>query len=364
MRAEPLCPRSEDAAAFVAGEPVGDFEAHLATCADCARAVDSARSLVSLLRAAPEVGLSRDLAPQVMKRLSEQSTPRGWRIAAAFAAAAAVVLVLGLSRTWLREPAPPPYPVASENVSVSRALDWLAKAQEPDGSWSATRWGGDARFEVALTALPLIALLESEHRAPDQTAAATKAVRALRERQAENGTFGGAFFGSCYNQGIATFALLHAYQRHPNAELKHAIESACEVIAATQKAGGGWGYLGSPQAHPAITLWNLEALQLAATLGFPIARPDLDRAAQWLRAATSDTTPPGGVDFYNARLLAAVLGRPGDSPAQEKLAAIREMLLATQERDGAANGSWAPGEQWGRVGGRLYSTAVASLALR
>ena len=38
-------------------------------------------------------------------------------------------------------------------------LEWLRRAQEPDGSWSAARWGGDRRFDVALTALPLLAFL-------------------------------------------------------------------------------------------------------------------------------------------------------------------------------------------------------------
>lgn len=364
MPAEPLCPRSEDAAAFVAGEPVGDFEAHLATCADCARAVKSARSLVSLLRAAPEIEPSRDLAPDILERVRARSSPRRWPIVAAFAAAAAVVFVISLSQAWLREPAPPPHAVTSEDEGAARALDWLTKAQEPDGSWSATRWGGDARFEVALTALPLIALLESEHRTPARTAAVAKAVRALQQRQAANGSFGGAFFGSCYNQGIATLALLRAYEWQPDAELQRTIESACTVIAATQSPGGGWGYLGSPQAHPAITLWNVEALDLAAKLGFSAARENLDRAKQRLHADNNDAALAGGVDFHSARFLAAVLARSSDSPTQENLAAIRETLLATQERDGAETGSWAPGEQWGRVGGRLYSTAVASLALR
>lgn len=355
MRAEPLCPRCEDAAAFVAGEPVGDFEAHLATCADCARAVDSARSLVSLLRATPALEPSRDLAPVVLERVREQR--RRWPIVATSAAAAAVVFVIGLSQMRLREPAAVPPVAASESESVARALGWLAKAQEADGSWDATRWGGDARFEVALTALPLIALLESEHPTPERIAAAASAVRALRERQAENGTFGGAFFGSCYNQGLATLALLRACERQPDAELKLAIESACKVIARTQAPDGGWGYLNSSRSNVAITLWNLEALKLADALGFPVERTRLDRALQWMQTNTRDVSIATRVDFYSSRFLAAAIERTSD-------AAIREALLTTQERDGAANGSWAPGEQWGCVGGRLYSTAVASLALR
>ena len=364
MHAKPKCPRSEDAAAYVAGEASGDFEAHLATCADCARAVHSARSVFSMLRTAPPVEVSRDLVPAILTEVREQRVVLRWPVVKAFAAAAAVVLVLGLSRMWMPPREAPAPSLTKNDDSVARALDWLCNAQEMDGSWSAARWGGDQRFEPALTALPLMALLSSERATAEQSAAIAKAVQSLQQRQAANGSFGGAFFGSCYNQGIATLALLRAYERQPDAALGRTIESACEVIASTQTAGGGWGYLGSSQPHPAITLWNVEALKLATALGIANARPALDRGVQWIQAHATPAVPPSDVDFYNAHFLASVLEQSSDAPSREKLAAIRETLLTTQVRDGSESGSWSPDDQWGRVGGRLYSTALASLALR
>ncbi len=377
MPAEVMCPRCEDIAAFLADELAIDervaFEAHLLKCERCSDAVKSARSIVSLLHSAPRAEVSRDLAPAILATLRGQSNTPLWPRVAGLAAAAAIIITLGLSKAWLSARPRPAAPLAStapresEAASATRALDWLCKAQEPDGSWSATRWGGDRRFEVALTALPLMALLSSEQPTPEHSTAVAKAVDALMKSQAANGSFGDAFFGSCYNQGIATLALLRAYQRQPDAELKRTIEAAFDVIRITQTASGGWGYLGSPQPHPAVTLWNVDALKLAAALGIANVQPSLDRGTRWMQEHSSPprgATPASDVDFYQAFFLASVLKQSDDAPSREKLATIRHALLISQVRDGSDSGSWAPDDQWGRVGGRLYSTALASLSLR
>jgi len=360
MCADSSCPRSEEAAAYLAGEPAGDFEAHLATCAECTRAVSSARSLVSLLRSAPRAEVSRDLTPDILARVSAPRSARRWPVAAAFAAAAAVVLMLGVSR--MTKPRQDSARIAtSEQESAARAIDWLRKAQEPDGSWSAARWGGDRRFDVALTALPLLALQNAERADAESDRAIAAAVQCLRRRQAANGSFGSAFFGSYYNQGVATFALLRAYERQPDADLRRAVVAACEVIAATQTVAGGWGYAGSAQPHAAITLWNCEALHLAHTLRVAEVGESLERAAAW---RSTQPATGSGIDFYHARVLAAVLDRNAGAATHEKRKAFRAALMASQIREGADSGSWAPSDPWARVGGRLYSTALASLALR
>ena len=38
-------------------------------------------------------------------------------------------------------------------------------------------------------------------------------------------------------------------------------------------------------------------------------------------------------------------------------------LLAHQRKDGAAAGSWDTTDEWSRMGGRLYQTAVCTLSL-
>ena len=42
---------------------------------------------------------------------------------------------------------------------------------------------------------------------------------------------------------------------------------------------------------------------------------------------------------------------------------MREVLISEQIKVGHLAGSWDPKDEWGRYGGRLYSTALATLTL-
>jgi hypothetical protein len=53
----------------------------------------------------------------------------------------------------------------------------------------------------------------------------------------------------------------------------------------------------------------------------------------------------------------------GGKPGERWNAAVRDPLIDQQVADGDNAGSWDPNGPWGRYGGRLYSTAVATLTL-
>lgn len=368
------CPRCEDAAAYVAEELSPDerkgYDAHLAACATCREAVATTRRIVGLLQSAPAPEPVRDLAPGILARVRAERPPlRFWPRAAAVAAVLA--LLAGSAQFWRRQPAP----------GVDRALTWFCQTQEPDGSWNAEKWGGNARFEVALTALPLLALLHSAEPGPERVAAIDRASGWLRKQQTPEGSFGPEFQGASYNQSIATLALLQIHQRFPVLELKEPLDAAVATILARQTRDGGWGYLRSPLADRSITMWHLKALAAASTLGWENARPALERGREWLAAhpdrASDPVEPPdspsallatGGsdskMDFHRAWMLATSLEKKRDGTSRRQLADIRKTLLARQEPEGSARGSWAPDDRWGQAGGRLYSTALASLSLR
>lgn len=370
-----------------------DFELHLSTCAACRAALESTREVIGRLRSVPEVETTRDLAPLIFARLGEG--PRGvgrpsrWpRIAAI---AALLTLLAGGFTVWSFKrsatSAKPALTLADDNAaSVARALDWFCQNQEPDGSWNAEKWGGNRRFEIALTALPTLALLGAESFTPERSSAIADAILWLQKQQTESGAFGPDFQGSPYNQGIATFALLRAYEREPNTRLKQSLDAALNTIIARQTADGGWGYLYSPVADRSITDWHIEALELANTLGWESARSTLRRGRDWLAAhpaprsdseepsdspsallAATDGAPAterAAIDFYHAYFVTATLKRERDQTSRQRLAAIRRTLLLQQVVAGSDFGSWTPDDRWGRVGGRLYSTALASLSLR
>src|SRR5688572_5424977 len=171
MRAE--CLQCSSAAAWLDGELPADeqaaFERHLSTCADCRARVDSTRLLLGQLRSVPQLEGTRDLAPGILDRIRKEPLdlprPVRWQRVAAIAAILAVLAGGALTRPFQNAPAPANSALAladDPSASVGRALDWFCRNQEPDGSWDPGKWGGNRRFEVALTALPLIALLESE----------------------------------------------------------------------------------------------------------------------------------------------------------------------------------------------------------
>jgi hypothetical protein len=388
------CHLCGEANAYVADElSPGDraaFEAHLIVCAGCRDAVDSTRRVIDRLHALPEAETTRDLAPPILARLRDEprkypSWPRLAAIAAALALFAGAALL-----TYFKKPRPLGQRMAAtadENAaSVARALDWFCQNQEPDGSWNAEKWGGNRRFEIALTALPTLAMLRAESLSPQGTAAVAKATRWLREQQSADGSFGPDFSGMAYNQAIATLALVHAYQRQPDTELKRSLDAALASILARQTGDGGWGYQRSPRADRSITEWHIEALELASALGWENARPNLARARKWLadhsnlrrdaeepadspsallaRAGDWNVISSAKLDFYRAYFLTAALKRGRDEPSRLRLAAIRKALLLRQVSDGSDSGSWPADDRWGRAGGRLYSTALASLSLK
>jgi hypothetical protein len=60
--------------------------------------------------------------------------------------------------------------------------------------------------------------------------------------------------------------------------------------------------------------------------------------------------------------LVALQGAPGEGAPRFR-AEVRRLLLAHQARAGDLAGSWDPIGVWDRVGGRIYSTAMAVRAL-
>jgi prenyltransferase beta subunit len=417
------------AASFVAGElPVaerGAFEQHLAQCATCRREVEATRRLVERLQAEPTAQVSHDLAQGLLERIAEQSVPRrsvGWNWPVLGRVAALLVLALGglvAYRYWARGPSGDA--VLSQQGPVSpavQAVSWLCRTQEPDGSWSTERWGGSRRYEVALTALSLLSLSDDAGAAvPGRRLAVGRAVRYLCGLQDVQGGFGDAFDGSPYNQGMATLALLRAYRGHPDASLKPVLDRAIAGIVTRQLRDGGWGYAGmeTPSSNLSITLWQVEALRLAVTLGWAEARTPAARGLRWIAAVASDDGsfgyrqsgdfPEGSrtltamgamslldvaegnlvpaarraaikarvrrlaaatqpdLDYYGRYFLSAALKCMNEDAARQQLADLRTALAAIQVRQGPECGSWKADDRWSTAGGRVYATAMASLSL-
>ncbi len=372
------CDFREEAARYVTGEMVSpDFAAHCQQCTTCQEAVRVWQRLAGLPIAEPRAELTREIlaaCEQSQKNVIRSPWPR-------WAAAALLIISLTSVSVWQRGKSPTPAvtrgvsPVIvsePDDGSVREALDWFCRAQESDGSWSPARWGGDPRFEVALTALPMLAILSApDEMTPQRTVVIDKAKRYLLSHCDEKGRFGPTFYGSSYSQGIATLALLSSYQQQPDADIKLVIHRALDVIISQQQITGCWGTGAAGQSDVTVTLWQAEALKAAQALGWDDVQPHLSLASKWLAQHSSATVPaldasPEGatIDYFAIYFATTQLKQEGDSTALDQLASIRHALLRKQVQHGAESGSWSPDDRWATAGGRLYTTAMVSLALR
>ncbi|MEI6167907.1 MAG: prenyltransferase/squalene oxidase repeat-containing protein [bacterium] len=367
------------------------------------------QDVIDRLKRLPSAVVSHDLAPEILAKVrAEANQKTGWIPSWRWVLPLAASLAVLLGGLWLAGARP---------MDPGRqAVAWLRQIQEPDGSWSVAKWGGDKQFEIALTGLSLMTLMDG---APGADPAIDKAIAYLLQQQHPDGRFGERVSGMPYNQGIATLALAKACERHPSEPLRLALEKAVAVICAGQYADGGWGYY--HEAHPAsnlsITLWQIEALRLAATQGLPQVRPRVERGLRWMAGVAADDgsfgyqksgDTPGGasqtltamgamslldpahiglvspgrrqaikaqvqrlasapgpdMDYYRRYFLTAALKKMDETSAHQGLTAMRQDLVARQIKRGDAAGSWTADPRWGSSGGRIYATAMASLSLR
>jgi hypothetical protein len=313
------------------------------------------------------------------------------------------------------------------------ALDWLLRAQLPDGRWSATL-DGTPEMEIhdpGMTALALLALLGA-----GLTPADTPAIEAglgwllgqqdakgmiPRERRAQDWI---------YDHIIATFALCEAQALAPREPLRARAQAAVDLVLAARNPEGAWGYDLPPtgEADTSITVWAVNALFVARVAGL---EGDFEAAFEgalgWIDEMTEPTSGRIGYNVrgsYSARnssnerfprehgeaLTAAglfarrLLGVPQKDALVAKQIELLEDLpplwdaevLAVDEyylyygaqalaacaslpskpwqaglqevarhQSGNASvlGSWDPVGPWAYCGGRVYSTALLTLAL-
>jgi len=306
---------------------------------------------------------------------------------------------------------------------VARALDWLVRTQEEDGSWNPKKWEGQELYRVGLTGLALLAF-SGEDAGNANADAVGRAADYLVTQQDKSGRFGPFFSNAPYNHGIATVALLETWARTKDARLKQPIERALIFIGRHQHPTGGWGYLSiDRKINTSVTAWQLHAVLLADALGWPEARPSVEKGLAWIagvvdregragyertgdfpegpKALTAmaafclsvgakhptetaadaavvrslakiadDATDAEKVDFYRSYFLSHALGvarRRGFSEGTklgDLTAQLNRTLAARQLTEGPNAGSWDPADQWSSAGGRVYATAMAALSLQ
>jgi hypothetical protein len=302
-------------------------------------------------------------------------------------------------------------------AAVARALRWIARQQNDDGSWSLHRSGGGIRSDTSGTSMALMAMLGTgqTHRVGRYRDEVAGGLSWLLKNQKPNGDLRAGSSGNSgmYAHGQAAIALCDAFKVTGDETLRAPAQRAIEFICQAQHRQGGWRYSPGEAGDLSVVGWQLMALHSAKAAYLNVPRQHLLLAENYLdsvqkdrqggqyayqrgRPATPAMTAEGllsrmylgwdreqeglshGVDYLVRNHLpdkkskniyywyygTQVMHHWG-GPAWEKWnRAMRDALVTTQETSGKDAGSWSPsGHPHGSAGGRLYVTALSACTL-
>ena len=314
--------------------------------------------------------------------------------------------------------------------AVASALEWLSQNQEPDGRWSAARFGAGqehyvlgedrkgagAQADTGITGLALLAFLatgqshlEGEHRVVVQ-----KGLEFLLNSQRHDGCLAGnaELFAQMYCHAMATLAVCEAIALTGDPRLQTAAEAAVNYsVRAQNPEDGGWRYRPGGYGDMSQFGWQVMALKSAELGGIEVPSETKERMKHFLAQCSSGSE--GGLASYRVKgsptvtmtaesllcryfLLEQVDDRTANEAAEWLLqhrpgsdeinyyywyyatlalfhrggnawetwnADLTRQLVDSQVKTGAMAGSWEPNGVWCGYGGRIYSTAMATLCL-
>jgi hypothetical protein len=166
--------------------------------------------------------------------------------------------------------------------SVERALDWLAKQQNTDGSW------GDSRYphNTAITGFALLAFMSNGH-VPNQGKygpEVSKGVRFIIASAREgDGYLVGSRGGNMYCHGMATLALSQVFGMTGDEEVKKTLKKAVDLIVRAQNYDGGWRYEPSPSGSDiSVCIMQVMALRGAKDSGLHVPDKVMKKALEYI----------------------------------------------------------------------------------
>jgi hypothetical protein len=288
------------------------------------------------------------------------------------------------------------------------------------------RGGAGRNADTGISALALLSFLGAghSHMHGDYQDAVRNGIDFLLRSQAADGSLFGesTLYAQMYCHSMATFALAEAQAMTGDQRLKSAVEKATNYsINAQNTSVGGWRYRPGDSGDTSQLGWQVMALTSAQRAGIEVpantwARIDrfLDSVQRGPRGGLASYRPDGPAstsmtaEALYCRLLVseASQSRLNDDAAREATAnvlaslptaervnlyywyyatlalhhrcpqddaaadawkmwndAMTTAILATQITEGRDAGSWNTNTVWGGYGGRVYTTAMATMCL-
>lgn len=278
------------------------------------------------------------------------------------------------------------------------------------------RQGAGGKADTGITALAILAFAASgnTHLEGTHRIAVRRGVEFLLSAQGAEGSFGGTaqLYEFMYCHGMATLALSELAGMTGDEKLRRPLSAAVAyTLAAQDPSGGGWRYRPREAGDMSQFGWQIMSLKSASLAGIEIPASTWRGANRFLDSATGGrhhglAAYRPGEDFTRSMTAEALacrqfLGLTRDTPTAREAGdhllgelpgqgepnlyywyygsiamyqlqgdywmrwseALRRTLLASQRTGGALAGSWDPNTRWDGYGGRVYSTALATLCL-
>lgn len=279
------------------------------------------------------------------------------------------------------------------------------------------RQGAGIDADTGITGLALLALLGAgnTHLQGDYQENVRAGLEYLMRTQSSDGNLCGPATGYArmYCHAMALFALSEAYGMTGDSRLEPAVRrGVAYTLAAQNLTTGGWRYVPGDAGDTSMFGWQIIALKSAELAGIPIPEKNRNAAIRFLRSVASGRSyglaayrpgePPTRPMTAEALVCWQFLGMPREHPAGKEAgdyllqelpslsgtpnlyywyyatlgmfqlqgthwekwnAAMSKTLVSLQRKSGPLAGSWDTDTVWGGYGGRVYTTAMATLCL-
>jgi hypothetical protein len=224
--------------------------------------------------------------------------------------------------------------------SLRFALQWLQRHQHAEGMWSARSFGqlcegeacsggGSDAHDVGVTALAVLAILESGPSGGRFEESARRGLAWLSEQQGLDGCVGSSSGKFMYGHALATLAFARACSISGAEEYRPRATKGARFLRQSRNPGLAWRYgVRDGENDTSVTAWAGAALLACAApdVGIAIDVKVWEGIRRWLGQATSDWTQE---TFYR---------RPGSSPPEvrfEKNEGMTAMALGLRLGMGA-----------------------------
>jgi hypothetical protein len=187
------------------------------------------------------------------------------------------------------------------DAMVDRGLDFLARAQQPDGRWRLGAFPGSTAADTpklscdtAATGLAILSFLGAGHdhfdgKHRDTVRRGLEFLLAMQKADGDLYLPADKLSDSCawlYSHGIATMALCEAVGMTGDPLVKPAAGRACDFIVASQHPSrGGWRYTPRSDADLSVSGWMLVALRSGRLAGIDVGPRGFDGVKTLLDAS-------------------------------------------------------------------------------